>query len=64
MEKYKIIYSFSGTGEYTIRAENEEKAKESFYNDVISPDEKSDEQKYDYEIDGIEKVGERELSEL
>jgi len=64
MGKYKITYSFSGVGEYIIRAENEEKAKESFYNDVISPDEKSCEQKYDYEIDGIEKVGEREPSEL
>jgi len=52
---YKVIYSFSGSGECQVKAINEEQARNNFYDGDCNQDTESGQ---DYEIDSVELIEE------
>lgn len=61
MKKFKIIYSFNGNGVSKIKAKNEEEAREIFYNGDMG-EEQETEQGTNYEIEQIEEIKEKKVS--
>jgi hypothetical protein len=53
MPKYKMLYSYSGSGKTIIEADNQEEAEEMFYDGDYSPD---DEENFSNDIIEIEEI--------